>query len=173
MKKVLLLAIAGFVLAGCAEVQTGIKYASDPNAPASKINQATSAVDAAARQAAVVANDIQKTQDLVASITSTASTKIAQLQAVPSDLKDQLQVAVLNPIKAVRTQVKRGDCLWGLSKTYYGTGFLWPLVCTQNGIQDCQKLEVGQSINFAYPTEFQAYPKSVLDQYKKTAYNYQ
>jgi hypothetical protein len=43
-----------------------------------------------------------------------------------------------------RVVVERGDTLWDISRKVYGTGFLWPLLCSNNLLQDCHMIEVGQ-----------------------------
>ncbi len=60
----------------------------------------------------------------------------------------------------VSVVVAKGDTLWDLcDKAYRGVpqapagrgSYLWPLVCTINGLQDCNRIEVGQVISLFSP----------------------
>jgi len=48
--------------------------------------------------------------------------------------------------------VRRGDCLWFISRRYYGTGFLWPKIWQANRdqIEDPDVIEVGQRFWIPY-----------------------
>ena len=70
-----------------------------------------------------------------------------------------------------RHQVVKGDTLWGVSRTYLRTGFLWPMVCEQNGIEDCDRIEVGDRLRVLPRCRLGGLPKADLDRWRQRAYD--
>ncbi len=69
-----------------------------------------------------------------------------------------------------RHQVVRGDTLWALSRRQHGTGFLWPLICEQNGLKNCHRIKVGEVLRYALPDLLETYSADELEKYRQTAY---
>ena len=70
----------------------------------------------------------------------------------------------------IRHSVVKGDTLWKLSRQNYKTGFLWPLICEQNGIPNCHRIRVGDVLRMSPQSSLNKYPADELERYRQTAY---
>lgn len=153
------LAAALFALAvvvGCAGANKALTKADQA------INQAADAVDKAANtvdNAAATAVRAANTVDKAAGTLEDAKARLASRAAVVDDLP-----------RYIRHRVVRGDTLWGISRSNYRTGFLWPMVCQQNGIANCDLIEVGDVIRVLPDAQVKALPKADLDRWRQQAY---
>ena len=168
---------------GCATVQKDVTYAASN--PVGALNVVDNALTTTAQQINTLAQSLTGTVNTLAvavnsteantlssvnSIEASAASVKATVQSAPTLVEQQLSVAVLNPATAKHVLVAKGNTLWSISAANYGTGFLWPLVCTQNGLANCNLITTGQTISVAPASVFNAYPASVLQGYKQTAY---
>jgi nucleoid-associated protein YgaU len=69
-----------------------------------------------------------------------------------------------------RHTVVKGETLWAISRQKYKTGFLWPLLCDLNGLQNCHLIQVGYSIKHATPDLLATYSADELNQARQRAY---
>lgn len=69
----------------------------------------------------------------------------AKLSATTSALKEERKKARASRAPAyVRYRVKRGDTMWQLAISFYGTPAAWPTIARPNGIKNPNHIEVGQ-----------------------------
>lgn len=65
-------------------------------------------------------------------------------------LSGQAWKAQVEQFEAESYLVKKGDTLWGLSKTFFGEGFYWPQLWASNpGFKNPHQIEVGDKIKFS------------------------
>lgn len=102
-------------------------------------------------------------------------TALPAAEPTPAPTPAPTEVAVVEHHDALpryhRHQVVRGDTLWGVSKTYLRTGFLWPMICEHNGIADCDLIRVGDVLRVAPRSRVNAMPKADLDRWRQRAYD--
>jgi len=97
-----------------------------------------------------VENTIDKVDNTVSRVAKTAN-------RVENKTKE-LGSRVENIVKTKRHLVAKGDTLWGLASRLYRNsdaripggqgGYLWPLICEQNGISNCHVIEIGDIIRY-------------------------
>jgi nucleoid-associated protein YgaU len=170
MKKLILPALLALAIPilviGCAGNKTKPDLAKDLHQAVQNLNDVTQAITAttqAASQAVAAASTAVNT------VVNTANQTVDAVQNIGADAQRLKDRAALITHFANYTVVK-GDTLWRLSRTHYRTGFLWPMLCEQNGVTDCNRIVVGQTVRYALPEVLATYSAAELDVYRQTAY---
>ena len=156
---------------GCSSFQT--KVQKDTAAATQGIQQATQTINSVAAgvstaAAAVSQASVQVAGSANAVINSgmTAMNTVEALSGTAAALQAQLRMAT----HYNNVTVAKGDTLWALSRRYYATGFLWPFLCQQNGVADCNRIKVGDNLRYAQPDLMATYTAEQLEPYRQQAY---
>jgi nucleoid-associated protein YgaU len=137
------------------------------------VNKALTKADQAVTQAADAVDTAAGTVDKAAATAVRAANTVDKAAGTLEDARDRLasRAAVVDNLpRYIRHRVVRGDTLWGVSKANYRTGFLWPMVCEQNGIANCNRIEVGDVIRVLPDAQVKALPKADIDRWRQQAY---
>lgn len=124
-------------------------------------------------QVSQAVTQVSETVDQAAAVVNTTANTVDNAANTVRDLEDsakRLATRVEGLPHYDRHRVVRGDTLWGISRASYKTGFLWPLICKQNGLQDCDVIRVGEVVRVAPASMLSTYSADELDQYRQTAY---
>jgi LysM repeat protein len=96
----------------------------------------------------------------------TAMNTVEALSGTAGALQAQLRMAT----HYNNYTVVKGDTLWALSRRYYATGFLWPFLCQQNGVANCNRIKVGDNLRYAQADLMATYTAEQLEPYRQQAY---
>ena len=158
MKKKTLLALlaAGFLFSGCAAGKL--------------LDDANKGLDKADSTLTQVEETLDKVEKLVTRVEH-AGSRIENRGKAIGNRAAQL-------VTHKRYLVQSGDNLWDIcSKAYAGApqaldgdgGYLWPLVCEQNGITDCNLIKPGQIVRLVKPKDLANIASAELQKHLKTA----
>lgn len=155
-KKLLTLLAVGFLFSGCAANQL--------------LDEVDKGLDNADKTLTEVEETLDKVEKLVTRVEHTGSRLENRGKAI-GNRASQL-------VTHKRYLVQKGDTLWDIcSKAYKGSsytlegegGYLWPLVCAQNSITDCNLIEPGQIVRLVKPEDLANIASAELQKHLKTA----
>ncbi len=139
------------------------------------IDKTLDEVDKGLDKAEETIDRVEKTIDKVDKTVS----RVAKAKDRVVDRSKNLATRMENIVKTKRVIVEKGETLWKIASTEYSGhelapagegGYLWPLICEQNGYKNCHLIEIGDIARLLPADRLHTVPKADMKRHIKVAF---